>query len=198
MVLSGKLHVYKWTCHMFPTVLVLFLSCRQPCHVHIQHILQSRRFRMTCIGGTYTHGEFSQASHFLLLHIYLQREPLRRYTLVGTNFYLGWIPVELKELLSSFEVKLDLDAVMKCAGQKWREWRHHGSRVFIRVKGMDLFPGTRHLLSGLTNSSKGWVAYPQIAWLGNLSMLKIQNGWEFRFVSRWGSKSSIWNGVILW
>lgn len=62
MVLSGKLHVYKWTCHMFPTVLVLFLSCRQPCHVHIQHILQSRRFRMTCIGGTYTHGEFSQAS----------------------------------------------------------------------------------------------------------------------------------------
>lgn len=80
--------------------------------------------------------------------------------------------------------------------QSWNALGKNGGALRVkdgtRVKGMDLFPGTRHLLSGLTNSSKGWVAYPQIAWLGNLSMLKIQNGWEFRFVSRWGSKSSIW------
>ena len=38
------------------------------------------------------------------------------------------LPVELKELLSSFEVKLDLDAVMKCAGQNGRR-NAEGSRI---------------------------------------------------------------------
>ena len=40
-------------------------------------------------------------------------------------------------------MKLDLDAVMKCAGQNGGALRVKGG---TRVKGMDLFPGTRHLL----------------------------------------------------
>eukprot|EP00434_Breviolum_minutum_P026252 symbB.v1.2.023205.t2/scaffold2101.1/size89465/6 len=41
-------------------------------------------------------------------------------------------PVAYAELLSSFEVKLDLDAVMKCAGQKWREWRYGFQKFYLK------------------------------------------------------------------
>ena len=195
MVLSGKLHVYKWTWHTFRIVLVLFLSCRRPCHVHIQHILQSRRFRMTCIGGTHTrtNGVFSSITTFCC-SISIFKEPNRYAFTPWLN--PSWAEGTALELWS--EVGSWCSHEMRWAKMAGR----CGSRVFIRVKGMDLFPGDQTFAgkngSGLTNWSKGWVAYPQIAWLGNLSMLKIQNGWEFRFVSRWGSKSSIWNGVIPW